>query len=187
MNMNMEKRLHGYLVLPRQSKLLRQELGYDLFGFYLMLAMEAVWHRGNKRFGQVVGTQAELAKILHMDQSTVSRNLGKLEKHKYCVIRHEQKYITLGFFPLFLNDVSSKIYSKNYASLNELYADMHRINAELQEDYANMQDRRTQKAAQSSYGSSNEYVSSAGVNGEVDIDDIYEGIERMKRERKSNY
>lgn len=187
----MDKRLHGYLVLPRQSKLLRQELGYDLFGFYLMLVMEAVWHRSNKRFGQVVGKQAELAKELHMDQSTISRNLSKLEKHKYCVIRHEQKYIILGFFPLFLKDVASKIHSKNYTNLNELYADIHRINAELQDDYVNMQDKRTQKATQSLYSSSNEYLSSPGVSDEVDteeidinIDEVERGIEKMREEEK---
>ena len=71
-----------------------------------------------------------------------------------------QNYIVVGFLPLFLRDVASKIHSKDYSSLHELYADIYRINAELQQEYANSQDKRPQKATQRLYSSSNENLSS---------------------------
>lgn len=131
---------HGYLILPRQLKLLRQVIGVELFGFYLSLAMEAIWSRKNENFGLVMGTQAEIALKLNMDQATVSRKLKALnERFRYCVIKHKNS-IRLGFFPLFVKDISSLIHSKNYANLNQLYEDMHSLNVELKREYANLKD-----------------------------------------------
>lgn len=140
-NINMKTR-HGYLAIPRQATLLLEELGCELFGIYLTLVMKAPWDRRNENFGRIVKTQVQLGKELNMHQSTISRKLDELEKHRYCILRHQdQGYMTLGYFPLFLHEVTIKIINKNYADLNELYADMYRINAKLQEDYAAMQDK----------------------------------------------
>ncbi len=182
--MNIDKGYHGNLCLSRQSKFLLQELGCDLYGFYIALVMEAIWYRGNKNFGRIMMTQEELAIKFNMDQGTISRKFKALEnRNRYCVIRHKRS-ITLGFFPLFLQDVASKIHSKNYANWHELYADMHRINAELQENYAISQDNRTQNASQSLRNSSNDSVSFSvnnyGDTEEIDIDEVIEGIERER-------
>lgn len=199
--MKKDKGYHGYLILPRQSKLLLRELGHGLFGFYLELVMNAGWYRGNKNFGRISKIQAELAIKLNMEQSTVSRNLTALQnRNKYCVIKHKN-YLVLGFFPLFVKDVVSEIHSKDYAGLNELYADMHKINAEMQGKYAFSQDKRTKNDGQSFKGSSNEDPSCGGSSGSgdtgdtggigdaadsenIDIDEVDEGIERMKKERE---
>lgn len=138
----MDKKYHGFLGLPRQSKLLLNDLGYDLFGFYLGLVMEAVWFRGNTHISYVTKSQAEIGNALRCEQSTVSRNLKKLEEKKYIVRHTNHKLICLKYFPLFLTDVARKMHSKNYANLDELYADMHKINAELQDKYAISQLKR---------------------------------------------
>jgi len=177
---------HGYLALPRHSKLLLKELGYDLFGFYLGLVMCAIWYRGNKNFGRIVKTQTELAESLHMTQTTVSRKFNELEKHKYFVIRHKRGMI-LGYFPLFLPDVAKKIHSSDYANLHELYSNMHQINAELQGNYANSQDERTQNKSLRFNSSSKDNFSFPNLNSEeVDVDEVIEGIERMKKERENS-
>lgn len=139
MNKENAKKYHGYLILPRHAQFLIQELGHELFGFYVALLMLAVWSRKNKNFSTVTKTQTEVAKELKINQSTVSRNLRALEKHKYLIIRNKD-YIRLGYLPLFLSDVNKKIYSKDYADLHELYADIHTINAELQEYYAKQEE-----------------------------------------------
>lgn len=147
-----EKKYHGFLTLPRHSKLLLHEIGYDLFGFYVNLVMLAIWHRKKEEFGRITQKQHEIAKALLISQSTVSRRLKELEKHKYYVVRRGE-FIILGYFPLFLYDVSMKMYNNHYANTHELYADMHRINAELQENYAKMQEVQAQKAPQRVYHS----------------------------------
>ncbi len=167
------KENHGYLAVPRHSKMLFQELGYELYGFYLGLVMNAVWQRGNKNFGKVVMTQTELATSLNMTQSCVSRNFKRLEKHKFFAVRMK-RYILLRYFPLFLTDVAKKIHSKDYANLHELYADVYRINAEVQADYANSQDKRTSNNLLRLNSSSNDYLYFSPVNTskEVDMDEI---------------
>lgn len=142
------KSYHGFLVLPRHSKLLRYDLGYLLFGIYLELIMEAIWFRGNSKIGYVPKNQTELAGILGYNQSTVSRHLENLEKRKYIIRHTKHKLIKLSYFPLFLHDVAMKMHSNNYANMNELYADMYKINAELQDNYAKTQDERGQKNTQ---------------------------------------
>lgn len=185
MNINMSKKYHGFIVLPRHSKLLYQELGYELFGFYLALVMQAPWDRRNENFGRIIKSQAQLAKEFNMNQSTISRRLTELENHKYFILRNQrQKYIILGYFPLFLYEVASQIHSKDYSNINELYADMHKVNAELQENYADMQDRRTQSDSQRLYISSNDNVSLPELTYEIDVDDVDEGISRMIKERE---
>lgn len=193
MNMKKSTGYHGYVILPRQSKLLLRVLGHGLFGFYLDLIMEASWHRRSKYFGQIRNTQAELAKKLNMEQSTISRNIKAIQKrNRYCIIKRKN-YLILGFFPLFLLDVVSKISRNDYEDLHALYADVHQINANLQENYAFLQDERTQNASQFR-DSSNEGFPSGDVSDEVDtdndmyikddeIDDIDKGIERMRKER----
>ncbi len=138
---------HGYLVLPRQAKLLEKDLGYALFGFYITLIMEAVWDRSNLQFSYITKSHSSLAVIMNCNQSTVSRQLKNLEKKKY-LIRYKDS-IHLAYFPLFLKDVAKKMHSMNYANLHELYADIHRINAELQEDYAALHSTRGQIGYQS--------------------------------------
>ncbi len=146
------KGYHGFLGLPRHSKLLLQDLGYDLFGFYIGLVMEAIWFRGNSNFGCIAKTQKELAIALDCSQSTISRALDELQLRKY-LLRH-RTYIRLSYFPLFLADVDLKMHSRDYASLHDLYADMYIINAELQQKYADSQDRCAQNAKQRLYNSS---------------------------------
>jgi|GEM_PF-4384196 len=153
------KKYHGYLIAPRHSLLLFEELGYELFGFYLGLIMHARWHRGSKYFGRIPLSQTEIAKELEMTQATVSRKLKQLEQHKYFLIRRKG-YMILGFLPLFLPDIARKIHSKNYSNLHELYTDMHRINAEMQDNYAKSQERRIQNATQRLNSSSNDDYSS---------------------------
>lgn len=184
--MIIDKHYHGYLMLPRQSMWLLQTLGHGLFGFYLELVMIANWDRRNKNFGRIPETQAELARILSMEQSTISRNFAALQiRNKYCVIKHKE-YLILGFFPLFIRDVVAQIHNKDYANLDELYADMHRINAELHQNYANLQDKRAQNDTQSVYGSykqsSFKPSSSASSEDDIDVNEVDEGIEKMKRE-----
>lgn len=153
------KKYHGWLALPRHAKILRQDLGFHLFGFYVALVMDARWHRGNQQMGCVVGTQAEIASHLGVDQSTISRGIDALcRKNKYYAVKHK-KYILLGFFPLFLKDVAEKMANNNYANLNELYADMYKINAELQGEYVILQEKRDQKRLQRVYGSSKDSLS----------------------------
>jgi hypothetical protein len=195
MNIKKSTGYHGYVILPRQSKLLLRVLGHGLFGFYLDLVMEASWHRGSKYFGQIKNTQAELAKKLNMEQSTISRNIKAIQKlNRYCIIKRKN-YLILGFFPLFVLDVVSKISRNDYEDLHTLYADVHQINANMQEKYAFLQDERTQNASQFR-DSSSEGFFSGDVNNEVDtnedmyikdneIDDIDKGIEMMLRERKN--
>ena len=158
MNTNITNEYHGFLYLPRHSLLLLNELGYDLFGFYIGLVMCSVWSRENKNFGRIAKTQTEIAAILGMTQETVSRKLKALEYYKYFVVRRK-RYIILGYFPLFLQEVCKKIHSKNYANLNELYADMYEINAILQEDYTDLQKQRNQKRSQSLNSSSKDNYS----------------------------
>lgn len=168
--MNIDKRKHGYLVIPRQAKLLAEELGNPLFGFYLRLVMEAHWDRRNEKFGLVTMTQKELADKLYMEQTIISRWLSKLEKHKDAIVNHT-KNIRVGFFPLFLADVAFKIHNKNYANLHELYADVYSINAELQENQA-------QNNHQSLYISSNNVGSNSSLEGEIDIDEIAKELDK---------
>lgn len=186
MNMNKDeaKKYHGYLALPRHSKMLQQNLGYFLFSLYIALVMDARWHRNNPQIGSVIGTQTEIAFRLGISQSTLSRGIDKLcIKNRYYAIKNK-KYILLGFFPLFLIDVASKMDKKEYASLQGLYADMYRINAELQENYAVSQEKRGQNAPQRLYRSYNvDSDSSQGDNQEeIDIDEVAEGIGKTKEE-----
>lgn len=179
--MKIDRRKHGYLGLSRHSKFLYQQLGPRLYGFYITLVMEAGWDRRYPSFGKVMQTQAQLGRTLGVHQSTVSRNLHDLgDKHKQLVIRHKD-YIVLGFFPLFCIDVAQKIYSRDYSNLHDLYADVHWINAELQEKNANMQTNLPQKRSQRLYISSNNNFSTPSINpdiNEIDIDEVYEGIDR---------
>ena len=154
------KRYHGFLVLPRHSKLLLKDLGYLLFGFHLGLVMEAIWYRGNSQIGYVLKSQIELASLLNCDQATVSRNLNALQEKRYIIRHTKYKLIRLAYFPLFMSDVAGKMHSKDYANLNELYADMYRINAELQDKYAISQEKRAQKGGQSLYSSSKDDLGS---------------------------
>lgn len=163
------KNYHGFLGLPRHSKLLLNDLGYDLFGFYIGFVMEAVWFRGNPQMGYVTKSQNEIAVALGCDQSTVSRNLKKLEEKKYILRHTKHKLICLKHFPLFLTDVAFKMYDKNYANLDELYADMHKINAELQEKYVESQGKRAQKDTQRLYNSSKGNSSSSD---KADMEDV---------------
>jgi transcriptional regulator with XRE-family HTH domain len=176
MNIEDVKSYHGYLALPRHSFLLIHELEYDLFGFYVGLVMLAEWHRNSKDFRYITKTQEEIAEKLKMTQATVSRKMKMLENHKYFILRHvgqtvkkKDKKILLGYLPLFLTDVANKIHSKDYTNLHELYADMYRINAELQEEHANLQDKRTQKA-RLSFNNSSIDNSSSSQPYEEDID-----------------
>lgn len=146
------KKYHGFLVLPRHAKMLQADLGLHLFGIYIALIFLARWHRSNPQMGHVIGTQTEIAKELHISQSSLSRSIEKLEAKRY-VIRHT-RYIILKYFTLFLSDVASKIHSKNYANLNELYADVYGINAELQQKYAISQENYDQNHPQRLYISS---------------------------------
>jgi len=175
MNMKNANEYHGFLTLPRQCKLLLQELGYDLFGFYIGLVMCAVWYRDNKDIGRILKTQTEIAESLHMTQETVSRKFKALESHRYFVIRHK-RVVILGFFPLFLQDVNRKIHSKDYANLNELYADMYKINAELQDNYTVSQNTRTQNNSQRLYSSSKDNYSLSSVNDEINPINVQEII-----------
>lgn len=185
--MNIDRRKHGYLALSRHSKFLYQQLGSRLYGFYITLAMEAGWDRRYPSFGKVMGTQAQLGRTLGVDQSTISRNLqGLMNKHKQLVIPHKN-YLLLGFFPLFSIDVAQRIYSSNYSNLYELYADMHRINAELQEKNAVSQINIPQKSHQRLYISSNNNLSTPPIysdsnTNEIDIDEVYEGIKRINKD-----
>lgn len=171
MTMNNPKLYHGYLALPRHAKLLQQELGYSLFSLYIALVMDARWYRGNPYFCSVVGTQIEVAVRLGISQSKLSRGLEKLHtKSDKFVIKHT-RYIRLGYLPLFLTDVAGKMDESYYANLNELYADMHRINAELQGNYVKLQEERAQNTPQRLYSSSKDNLDSS--NTEVlDIDEI---------------
>ena len=188
---------HGYLALPRHSMLLLQELGYDLFGFYIGLVMCTTWYRGNKKFGRITKNQTELAETLNMTQATVSRKFKELEKHTYFMLRSKIGYIP-GYFPLFLSDVASKIYDKNYANIRELYADISKINAELQYDYANSQDKRAQNKDQRLYSSSKGIPVSSSLGGvtdsngeyignidEIDNDEIDKALEEIYREKQN--
>lgn len=142
------KQYHGWLALPRHAKMLRQDLGFHLFNLYIAFIMEARWHRDNPQIGCVIGTQTEIASQLGISQSTVSRGIDSLHsKNKYYIIKNK-RYIRLGFFPLFLADVAEKIAKNDYSNLNELYADMHTINSELQDKYANSQANRAQNDMQ---------------------------------------
>lgn len=157
--MENKKIYHGYLVLPRHSKLLLHELGYDLFGFYMGLVMSAVWFRGNQNFGYITKKQSELARELNINQPTVSRRFKDLEKHKQFVIRHKN-HILVCFLPLFLKEVASKIHSKDYQSLNDLYTDMYEINTELQREYINLHHNLPQNDIQRVYSSSKKELDS---------------------------
>src|SRR3989344_7331729 len=101
--MNMQpnnKRYHGYLILSRHTKFLMEDLGYPLYGFYLGLIQEARWDRRYlDTFGRVHKTNVELAQVFGCNQSTISRNLTKLQKKRYVVKHH--RYVTLLYFPLF--------------------------------------------------------------------------------------
>lgn len=159
MYMENVKSYHGWLALPRHAKMLRQDLGFHLFNLYIAFVMEARWHRDNPQIGCVIGTQTEIASSLGISQSTVSRGIdGLYRKNKYYAIKHK-RYVLLGFFPLFLTDVAEKMAKSNYANLNELYAGMHKINAELQEKYAISQALRDQKCPQRVYSSSKDSLS----------------------------
>ena len=157
MNMNKDeaKRYHGYLALPRHSKMLRQDIGYHLFSLYIALVIDARWDRKYpNQFGHVVGTQTEIAALLNISQSKLSRGLDKLEaKDRKYAIKHK-RYILLGYLHLFLTDVADKMYDKDYANPHDLYADMYRINAELQEKYAISQEKRDRNTPQRLYRSS---------------------------------
>lgn len=170
------KKNHGYLVLPRHSKLLLHELGYDLFGFYLSLIMLAVWFRGNKNFCRIVKSQTEIAKELNIHQSTVSRRFEALEEHKYFVIRHSE-HIILGYLPLFLFDVNKKIHSKNYADIHSLYADVYQINADLQNKYAFLQESRGKNTLQRLNSSSKDNSGSfESITSEENDDSYYDSL-----------
>lgn len=148
MDKDKAKQYHGYLALPRHSKILRQDIGYGLFSLYIALAIEARWFRGNPYFCCVVGTQTEIAARLGISQSTLSRGLDKLAaKDKWYAIKHT-RYIRLGYFPLFLKDVAEKMAEKDYSTLHEVYADMYEVNAELQGNYATLQEKRGKNTTQ---------------------------------------
>lgn len=180
--MKKKNNYHGFLALPRQTKLLMKDLGLNLYGFYVALAMEAIWDRKNPDIGRVVKKQIELAFSTGCNQSTISRLLKDLEKRKY-LIRHKD-YIFLAYFPLFLNDVARKMYGKDYANLQELYADMYKINAELQQSYAISQHNRGQMSSQSLYISSNDNLSFSQNNAPEDFnyDEIDRRINQARRD-----
>lgn len=175
---------HGFLGLPRHSKLLMYDMGFALFGFYLGLIMEAIWDRRNPDFSRVIRTQKELSQLFNCSQSTISRGLKVLETKKY-LIRYTD-YILLKWLPLFLTDVAYKMHSKDYANLHELYADMNSINAELNEHYANSNNNRGQNDTQRLYSSFKDNISSFPNSNskeeEVDIDEVARGIEEMNKE-----
>lgn len=183
MNMNIDeaKKHHGYLALPRHTKILQKDLGHRLFSLHLALIMNARWFRGNPFFCRVVGTQAEIAKEIDTTQSNLSRDLDQLQKKGYLLKR--KRYIILKYFPLFLPDIAKKIHSNDYANSHELYEDVYKINAKLQEKYAESQDQRDQNAPQSLNSSSKDNLGfSQESSYQIDIDEIAEDIEKQKRE-----
>lgn len=177
---------HGFLALPRHAKILRQDLGFHLFNLYIAFIMEARWHRNNPQIGCVIGTQAEIASHLGVNQSTISRGIDVLyRKNKYYAVKHK-KYVKLGFFPLFLADVAKRMAKSDYANLNELYADMYRINAELQDNYAISQEKLGKNPIQRLYSFHNVNLdSSQDYHEELDIGEVTEGLEKQKKEKES--
>lgn len=181
-----EKKYHGYLILSRQLKHLRKELGTNLFQFYIDLALMARWGRKDKKtFCKIMMTQDEVADELGIDQGTVSKKLRALKtKHKDSFTKTKRS-ITLGFLPIFLYDVASKMHSNDYANWNEVYEDMHRINAELQEKHDKTHNRGAQKDPLSINTSSKVSVSLNPNNEEyIDLDEVDKGIEKMIKERE---
>jgi len=98
---------HGYLALPRHSMLLLQELGYDLFGFYLGLVMCTIWERKNPKFGRITINQSRVSRATQHDTGNSLQKFKELEKHKYFMLRSKLGYIP-GYLPLFLTDVAQK-------------------------------------------------------------------------------
>lgn len=166
-----QKQYHGYLALSRHVKMIQEDLGHSLFSLYIALVIDARWFRGNEFFCCVVGTQIEIATRLGISQSTLSRGLDKLDaKDKRHAIKHT-RYIRLGYFPLFLTDVAEKMAENNYSDLHELYSEMYRINAELQENYAILQEKRTQNTPQRLYSSFKDNLGSFdSFREELDLD-----------------
>lgn len=183
-----EKKYHGYLILSRQLKHLRKELGSNLFHFYIDLVMEARWGRKYKKtFCKIMMTQSELASELGVDQGTISKKIAELKKRNKNSIIQNKRSITICFLPLFLYEVASKMPFNDYANWNEVYEDMHKIDAELQERYEKRHNSGTQNDPLSINTSSK--VSSSLSSGEddyIDVDEVAIGIERMNRERKGS-
>lgn len=182
-----ENKYHGYLILPRQIKHLRKELGPTLFLFYIDLALQARWSRRYKKtFCKIMMTQEELAKELSINQGTVSKKLKALEECKSVISK--TRSITVCYLPLFKYDVASQMHSIDYADWNEVYADMYRINAELQEKYDKSHNKGTQKSPLSINTSSkvSAYLNPNGEDiGLDDLDGIEKGIEQMIRDREA--
>lgn len=186
MDKDKTKQYHGYLALPRHSKLLRQDLGYRLFSLYIALIIEARWFRGNQYFRCVVGTQTEIATRLGISQAKLSRGLNRLETKDRKYVIKRSRYILLGYLPLFLTEIADKMHSKNYANLHDLYADMYRINAELQENYAKSQEKRGQNNPQRLYSSSNVDLGySDDSSNEINNDEIDEALTKANSEKES--
>lgn len=178
-----EKKYHGFIVLPRQLKHLRKELGTNLYHFYIDLAMEARWNRKYKKtLGKIMMTQSELAVELGIDQGTVSKKLDALQS-KNCIVKNK-KSISLSFMPIFLYDIAVEIKLNDYANWQEVLEDMNINNAELQEKYDKRNNIRTQNTSLRVNTSSNASTSLSESDDYIDNDEVDRGIERMKREKE---
>lgn len=87
-----KKAKHGFLALPRQANFIINELGSDLFGFYVALVMLARWYRGNPHFGKVLLSQSELAENLQTSQATSMFTVPE------GVSTRSKSYIRISFF-----------------------------------------------------------------------------------------
>lgn len=136
--------------------------------------MEARWYRKYPHdLGKVIGTQTEIAENIGINQSSFSRNIKSLRsKDKYLIIQRK-RYLILGYFPLFLIDVARKIHSKSYATIHELYADINKTNAKLQENYAISQEEQTHKRLQRLNHSSKDDLSSSYISNSNNIEEEF--------------
>ncbi len=149
-----KKKRHGYIALSRQAIFLKDQMGNRLFFLYCNLALIARWSRNDEYFGCVVGTQTEIAVLLNMSQSALSRNIKDIIKLNPQLLIKRAKYIRLAFYPLFTNDVASAMSSNDYENIQDLYSDMHLINVQMQNNYEIMQEKRAQNHRKRLYNSS---------------------------------
>lgn len=113
---------HGYISIPRQFKHFLYELDPALFHLYMVLVLEAVWDQKKDEFGYVLRTNDELANLCNCNQSTVSRNLKKLQEKNF-IVKDKNRIVILDYV-MFLLHINKRLAKKNFASMHELRAFM---------------------------------------------------------------
>lgn len=142
----------GYVNLLRRSVLLLKEKKLDFaeYGFYIFLLQEVDWYKPRSTYGHIPKTDLDLALDSDCSPSTISRKKQKLQKLGLIEI-NLQGLIKIVNFEKYTPKVATRLAKLDVANLQEDIEQTQSIIADMQQEFANMQQARQERDDSFSY------------------------------------